>query len=382
MVSLKTIRFNYRFCVVILFVSAISSLRSLVIPLVADEITYSNISENILKGQYYLNGNPSTIAPTIPFLFALFKFTFFPKMAIIFHKLFNLGLVILGFRYLYMFLLKLNLSRNIIWIILALTAVNPTSVAWFSTLYPEGLIFFCFWGFIFYASKKPKSISLIKLLFFFTLLVLTRYVYAILGLVLLITYYEYLKFNFNKYKLEIVKYSVVFLIPILLWGKYILNVENEGDSGISYFKRFKVENPILYNVKCGLGIEKHYEVNKINGLPAFVSLFIPKTGIRNYLISVLLIIAFAFGLLNKIKLKNIKKIVLSILLIMLGFIFAGTGFSRYWLVLLPGFILGYYYFFKSLRINDKWFIYLSQIISVIYVINEIRLDLIIINRYI
>jgi hypothetical protein len=289
--------------------------------------------------------------------------------------------VIFGFRYLFIFLNKQNLNKSIVWIIITLTAVNTTSVAWFSTLYPEAFAFFCFWGFVFYSSESPKSSNLVKLLLFFILLIFTRYVYAVLGLVVLVNYHEYLKTNFIKYRADIIKYSIVFLIPVLLWGKYIINVEKENLSGISYFKRFEIDNPILYNIKCGLGLEKHHEVDKINGIPAFVSLFIPKTGIRNYSISVLLILAFVFGYILKQKNLALKKLLLSITLIMLGFLFAGTGFNRYWLILLPGFYLGYYFLWERLNLKTTWFIYLSLGIALIFAINEIRLDILIFNNY-
>ncbi|GAA4883778.1 hypothetical protein GCM10023311_02530 [Flaviramulus aquimarinus] len=376
----KQINISVLICKGIILISALSLLRSLIIPLVADELTYANISENILRGQYYLKNNPSTIAPAIPFIFALFKWSSFPLLGLILNKLFNITLVILGFRYLFNFLVKQNLKENIVWVILALTAANTTSVAWFSTLYPEALAFFCFWGFIFYATELPKPSNLIKLLLFSILLVFTRYVYAVLGIVVLVTYYEYLKTNFKKYRIEIIKYSIIGLIPILIWGKYILNVEKENLSGISYFKRFEIENPILYNIKCGLGLEKHYEVDKINGIPAFISLFVPITGIRNYAISVILILAFVFGYILKRKNLALKKLFLSIILIMLGFLFAGTGFSRYWLILLPGFYLGYYFLWKKLNLKTKWFIYLSISIALICVINEIRLDILVLNN--
>lgn len=367
---------------IIIFIGVVSSLRSLITPLFGDELTYLMLSENILRGQYFLTTNPSTIAPTVPFIFAFFTTSSYPILGFILNKLFNISLVILGFRYLFLFLKAQKIRSIIIWGILALTAINTSSIAWFSSLYPEALIFVSFWGFIYYSTEPPKKSNLIRMLLFFLLMVLTRYVYAVLGLVVLINYYDYLKINFKKYKIEIIKYSVLFLIPVLFWGKYIISIEEQNLSEARYFSRFKIDNPILYNIKCGLGLVQHYEVGKINGLPAFISLFVPKTGIRNYTISILLIAGFVIGFIKKLKFEEIKKLFISILMVMFGFLLAGTGFSRYWLILLPGFYLGYYYLFKMFNINDKWFIYLSQILALIYIVNEIRLDAIILNKYI
>jgi len=375
------VKIHKRIYIVIIILSVLSALRSLLIPLHADELTYSKLAENILQGRYYLINHPSSVAPTIPFVFALFKINTFPLLGIILNKLFNLCLVGFGFRFMALFLKQQNISQIIIWSILALIAVNPTSVAWFSTLYPEALIFFSFWGFIYYVSQTPKQSHLIKILAFFVLMIFTRYLYAVLGIIILINYYDYLKENFKVYSKSILIYSLIFLIPVILWAKYLLNIEEQNLSEISYFNRFKVDNPLLYNIKCGLGLEKHHEVDKINGLPAFTSLFVPITGFRNYIVSLVLIVGFMVGLISHLKFTAIKKLFISVIVIMLGFVFAGTGFSRYWLVLLPAFYLGYYYLFKLLKIHDKWFVYATQIMSFIYILNEIRLDILIANKY-
>ena len=65
---------------------------------------------------------------------------------------------------------------------------------------------------------------------------------------------------------------------------------------------------------------------------------------------------------------------------MLGLIVAGTGFSRYWLVFLPGYWLGFYFCFNHLKIEDNYFEKLSLLLAVIYVINELRLDYLIVSK--
>jgi len=377
----RQIKIHNKIFIAIIVVSAISSLRTLCTSLKLDELTYFRISERLLQGKYFLNENPSSVAPAIPFVFSLFTIKSYPLLGFILNRLFNVCLVGFGFYFIALYLKQQKTPKLIILCILALVAVNPNAVAWYGTLYPEALVFFSFWGFNYYASQPYKLSNLIKMLCFFTLIVFTRYVYAVLGLVVLFNYYEYLKVNFKKYSIPIVKYSLLFFIPFIFWGKYVLNIEEQNLSEISYFERYKIDNPIVYNVKCGLGLEKHHEVDKINGIPAFASLFIPITGFRNYLLSFILISGFMFGLIKHIKRPAINKLLISTLLIMLGFIFAGTGFSRYWLVLLPAFFLGYFYLFKMLNINNKWFIYASQIICLVYIVNEIRIDILVIGKY-
>jgi hypothetical protein len=170
-------------------------------------------------------------------------------------------------------------------------------------------------------------------------------------------------------------------LPLIFWFKYVYNIEQNNLSEISYFNRFKTENQLLYNIKSGLGIIKHSEVNRVNGIPAFISLFIPITGLRDYVTSIILILAFIYGYIRKNNSLGIKILLTAILLTMLGLIFAGTGFSRYWLILLPSFLLGYYFLVQKLNIKDKWFVYVSQIVCFIYIVNEIRIDFLILNKY-
>ncbi|MGY5850406.1 hypothetical protein [Salegentibacter sp. F14] len=169
------------------------------------------------------------------------------------------------------------------------------------------------------------------------------------------------------------------LLPILIWFKYVYYIESENNMGLSYFNRFKETEP-FYNIKAGLGLIKHAEVNNINGIPAFISLFIPMTGLRSWLFSFLLIISFASGFLLQIKNRKSRNLFFAVLLIMGGLVFAGTGFSRYWLFMLPAYILGFYYFFRKLIPENKTFILAGKIIAMLYVINELRLNFKIFNE--
>jgi hypothetical protein len=149
---------------------------------------------------------------------------------------------------------------------------------------------------------------------------------------------------------------------------------------ISYFGRFKTENSFISNIKYGLGFGIHPEVSKVNGIPAFVTLFVPITGLRNYIISIMLIIFFLIGYFITKKSLGLKLLLSSTLLIMAGLIFAGTGFSRYWLILLPSFYLGYYLLFNKLKLPNDWFVIISKALCIVYAINELRIDYLILNK--
>ena len=121
-------------------------------------------------------------------------------------------------------------------------------------------------------------------------------------------------------------------------------------------------------------------MSNINGIPAFISLFIPMTGLRSWILSIILLISFISGFVLQFKNKNSRILFFAVLLIMGGLVFAGTGFSRYWLFMLPAYILGFYYFFRKFIPENKTFILAGKIIAILYVINELRLNFNIFNE--
>jgi len=311
----------------IILLSLLSSLRSLIIPLQADELTYFKLANNILNGKYYLTNNPSTVTPIIPFIMAFFKTSAFPMIGFALNKLFHIGLTILGFRYIYLFLKKQQIDNRVILSIIALTVVNPIGINYFASLYPEAVLFFCFWGFMYYSISEYNSKNFIKMIGLFLLLTMTRYLYIVLGVIVIFNFYQYYKTTNKKTIYQLMKYTVILILPIIFWAKYVYNIEQNNLSEISYFNRFKTDNQLLYNVKAGLGLIKHDEVSRVNGIPAFISLFVPITGFRNYLLSVIVIFAFIFGYVRKHNLLGTKILITSILLTMFGLIIAGTGLS-------------------------------------------------------
>ena len=369
----------------LLFISFISSLRNLMFPLVSDELQYAEIGKNIItKGNYSLYGNPSTFTPSLPFLAALFYSKSFPLIGYTMIKLFNLLLIIIGLRFAFLFLKKINLSSIVSLLIVLLTATNNIFVSWATAIYPEAILFCCLWIFLYYIIDKiqsPKQVF--YFLIPFVLLMITRYLY---GVFIIIIGFYILNYFVDRYEKNDIKsiyhvffISIVCILPLLVWFKYVYLVEKEVYVDQSYFTRFK-KNDFFYNIKAGLGLIKHDEVGKINGIPAFVSLFVPVTGLRNWMVSIILIATFCFGYISKWKIKEYRLVFISIVLVMLGLIIAGTGSSRYWLVLLPGFWLGFYFCFNRFKIKDQYFEKLALVVSIIYVINELRLDILILNK--
>ena len=368
-----------------LLISFLSSLRNLMFPLVGDELQYAEIGKNIIiKGEYSLYGIPSTFTPSLPFLVALFYSKSFPVIGYTMVKLVNLLLMIIGLRFAYLFFKKINLSSTVSMLIVLLTATNNVFVNWATTIYPEAILFCCLWIFLYYIIDKiqsPKQVF--YFLIPFVLLMMTRYLY---GVFIIIIGYYILNYFIDRYQkkdfksiYQVLLISMVCMLPLLVWFKYVYLVEKDLYVDQSYFTRFK-NNDLFYNIKAGLGLVKHDEVGKINGIPAFVSLFVPVTGFRNWIVSILLIASFCFGFITNWKSKEIKLLFIAIALVMLGLIIAGTGFSRYWLVLLPGFWVGFYLLFNYFKIKDSYFEKCALLLSMIYIANELRLDLLIYNK--
>jgi len=372
------IKFNWIFFIIITS-TVLLSLPNLFTDLKGDEITYNQISNNILTSKYFFKKKPSTVTPIIPLINSLFKFPPFFNISTIGNRLLNMIFAGLGLFFLYKTLKRNNLSTIIIHSILILCVTNNIFLAYFNTIYPESILFFSFWGIIYYL-QEPKSVTnFVKILLLLVIATLTRYIYITLGLLVLLYFINLLKEQ-KKDRLKIIYSTMIFVIPLFFWAKHIYIVEHTLENNISYFSRYNVENPILYNIKCGIGLEKSFEVDKYNGIPAFISVFIPKTGIRNWTISIILILTCIIGYIRKEKNIDFSNISCNTLLIMLALILAGTGFSRYWIVLLPSFIIGFYLFTLKLKLNDKYFYYASLSISIIYLINQFRVDLLIIKN--
>jgi hypothetical protein len=127
-------------------------------------------------------------------------------------------------------------------------------------------------------------------------------------------------------------------------------------------------------------LEQHYQVNRVNGIPAFISLFVPVTGIRNFAISLVLLLAVFFGLYKNRKNPITKQLGIAFALVFLGFVLAGTGFSRYWLVLLPIIYLSFYYIYTLFIKKANYFIYASNLFFIVLLLNEFRITLLLIKK--
>ncbi|RMB57416.1 hypothetical protein EAX61_11765 [Dokdonia sinensis] len=364
-------------------ISIISGLRTFFLPLTGDEITYVNIATNLLEnGNYMLHERASTVTPVVPLIISAFSLINGIESGIFLSRLFLVIVSLVGVFYAHKTISKVVDKPAITSLIVLLIIVNTNFVSAISSLYPDSILFCSLWILLYYLSEDvTKFKNWIYILIFTLLLVLTRYLYAVVGLLVLFAFIKYLKADENKNFSQILQlvFAVLFaLIPLGLWFYYVGTVESEQTNSISYFNRFK-NHGLLYNLKAGIGLIRHEEVGKVNGVPAFASLFIPITGMRSWLLSIPLLFLSLYGYFKVFSSAG-NKIFLIIILIMLGLVFAGTGFSRYWLPLLPAYLLGFYLTSSALRIPEIWFRCIALTVAVIYVFNELRLDILVFNK--
>jgi hypothetical protein len=339
----------------------------------------------ILNGSYSLNNHPSTITPTMPLIIGLFYTKSNPIIGIFIARLCNFGFLLIGFRFLNLFLKNLNLQPLIVLAIISLSLVNNNLILFSLLLYPESLIFCFFWINIYFLTKnKIRKKDLIPIFSSLLILILARYLYAVLAPFAFIAAYNIFRPMIRQKKWKLMSNLIITLmiisLPFLYWIKFIYSLETHANiGGISYFTRFR-SSSLIDLLKAGLGFGNYSDLANMNGLPAFISLFIPKIGLRSGIISIILLLIICLGLFSKIKNREYQNIFSIMLLIMIGLIFAGTGFSRYWLPLLPIFILGFYHFMLNIRFKNTHFLIASKIIALVYVVNEIRLDILVLKN--
>lgn len=364
-------------------ISVILPLRNLFTPLFGDETTYLAIAQStISNGFYSLNGNPSSVTPIISYLLLVCSGFSVPITNISIAKLISYlcGLVGVLFFYKYLKLKKVdNMTR--LALVLFVTS-SPVFAAWIGTLYPEGFILMGFWTFIYYFNKDFSIRSWIFILLAGVLIVLARYVYAVLGL--LVIGYLFLGLRTMESGLKrasffkFMGFAVFIAIPLITWFYHVYIVESAPSSGLTYFNRFE-EQSFFDRVKAGIGLIKAPNVSRVNGTPALANMFIPITGFRSWLLSIPLLILLIVGY-TKEKAKKHRALCIALVLVLLGFVFSGTGFTRYWLALLPSFILGFYFCIPQTTHWQKIVLVASVCLALLYIANEIRITAMVLSN--
>lgn len=366
---------------IISFMISLLLFRSLFVELRGDEWTYYSLANNLLEsGNYQSNGIQSTIIPSIPFLLYLTSFISGEIQIWLVRLLSSLSLIV-GVFYVYKYF-KLKEVKGLLFI-LPLVLVNHTFINSSSSIYPDALIFMFTWMVIYHISKVDfykSMLSIVMVSFSIISLFYLRYIYIyLLPLVFYVSFSSFnelkqLKYYTNKIKLiGILSFA---LILIMVWGYYLVNIESGGNDGYSYLSRFS--NGFLKTLSDGLGFTIAENHTRHNGVPAFISMFMPITGIRSWVLSIFLIAFLLLTVFYK-KFFNIhKEAVLIFAVLYLILLISGTGFSRYWLSSLPLIYLSFFNFLKDKIHLDK--LKLITLILVIFLfINELRVTYLILN---
>jgi len=369
-----------------IIISLFSSLRILFLPLGGDEVTYAEVARNIMsRGWFAYQEMPTSLIPVMPVIMSAFYFEALPQNGFFLAKLLNFIWLWWAIKYMFLFFKNLQLPFMVVLTLVGLTLVNNNFVSMTLTLYPDMFIFSLFWMFLYRLSRPVTSLkSWVLLILPLMFLVLTRYVYAVFGLPVLFVFIKYVR-ELNQQKAYqtlrlLVLYTIICMIPLLYWFKYVYTVESVTDANLSYFNRFKNKS-FLYNFQAGLGFIQHEETKNVNGIPAFSSVFLPITGFRSWPLSIFLIVVFWFGYIFDWKKYFHSTIILIIILLMGGLAIAGTGFSRYWLPLIPLFLLGFYKSFHLTKFDDTFWIKGAKVLMVIYTLNELRINWVVFQKY-
>lgn len=372
----KAINLNFKYILYfLLLVSFLLSLQNLFSPLVGDEKEYFSLARNILdEGKYYLYGTPNTYTPIVPGLIISTSIKGYPLIGIALARLFNILFAFGSMYFLNQVLIRTFIPVNIRYSILILTFTNNHFISFCSRLYPEAITIFLVWVFIYLFVRsfhKFNQFNWIGIILILSLLILTKYLYAVFGIFLCWIYFIQIKNNLNyKEQLRIIFKIIIGIIPLLIWFQYVINIESSVNSEHSYFKRFELYT-LSDRILLGLGLKQ--DGRRLNGIPAIISLFFPKTGVRDWYSSLFLLTFAFFGIFLASK-KNftVRVLTIALSLVMLGLIYSATGFSRYWLPLLPVFLLGFWFSFKYLKLKQNYFSFISVITSSLYLVIQLK----------
>ena len=88
----------------------------------------------------------------------------------------------------------------------------------------------------------------------------------------------------------------------------------------------------------GIGLLPFKPGLRVDGIPSIINIFIPKTGLRSWCMSISLIWILLFPLIcqkGQNNWKSLKLLSVVLFIVLISFVLAGTGFPRYWIPVFP-----------------------------------------------
>ena len=306
---------------------------------VFDSLQYIELGTNFIQNaKYHLDGFPNRFSPTVPFWYGL----------VFIKDNLSLSLILVGFVSIFHFLLTICVvyktfkmlgidSRKIV-LVLLLFVTNTHVFSWTGMLYPESFLGLYFWLFMYYIVKNEKSKEDWFLLgLTYTILCISKLVFLPLILVILV-YLIFYKCNISKF-LAVTSFCFGTLL-LAFYIKYYCSVLLPDVSKLFDFDygATRFDGDFKETLMKGLGFLPFKPGLRVDGIPSLINVLIPQTGLRSWWMSILLIALLVLPLIWQKRQNNFKilKLLIAVLLVVLiSFVSAGTGFPRYWIPVFP-----------------------------------------------
>lgn len=327
--------FDQRFSILILLVSIIiflvTGLVNFTSFIYGDSGIYVTLAKNLLlDSKYTLYGLNSTIAPVFPFWLSIIYFPGYHEFSIYLARIFNTLFVLGGVWYFRKTIIQfLSYDKKSANYIVAFFLINLNLISWSQTLYIESFALLFLMLFIYYYAQlleKWSETFFLILSALLPVLALSKFIFLILYAFVLPLFW----LHREKWKSIIIK-TLISLIPVFLFFKYSV-ITHEHFKVHSNLTRF--ENSSLFDlITRGL-----LDLDK---LPTIIY---PLEDFKNWAIALVIMFIIMYGLYLKIKNKNrIAWFLLAFSLIyIIGLSAAGAGNSRYWLFIIPIFIISFW----------------------------------------
>lgn len=302
-----------------------------------DSLQYIQLGTNFIQNaKYHLDGYPNRFSPVVPFWYGLVFVNNNPSLTIILVGFISLIHFVLTMYFISKTFEILGIDNYKIGLVLVMFATNTHVFNWTGMLCPESFLGLYFWSFLYYIVKLDKQTEDWFLLgLTYSLLCIAKLVF--IPLILVVAYIIVYDRLFPKY-LSILSFCFGTLL-LAFYVRYYYSVLLPDVSKLvdfDYGTRFN--GSLKETLMKGIGLLPYKTGWNVDGLPSVINIFIPKTGLRSWWMSLLAIsmLFFPFIIHNREnELINIKLLLGVLIVVLLSFVAAGTGFPRYWIPIYP-----------------------------------------------
>ena len=348
---------------------------------VFDSLQYIELGTNFIQNaKYHLDGFPNRFSPTVPFWYGLVCIKNNPSLSLILVGFVSILHFLLTICVVYKTLKMSGIDSRKILLVLLLFVSNTHVFSWTGMLYPESFLGLYFWLFMYYCvktDKKKEDWFLLGLTY--SILCISKLVFLPLILVILV-YLIIHKSNISKF-LAVSSFCFGTLL-LAFYVKYYCSVLLPDVSKLFDFDygATRFDGDFKETLMKGLGFLPFKPGLRVDGIPSLINVLIPKTGLRSWWMSILVISLLVLPLIwqkSQSNWKNLKLLTVVLLIVLISFVCAGTGFPRYWIPLFPIFFL----FFVSsvdliidkMKIQFKWKNLVLYTVIYAHLLNNVRI---------